>query len=152
VHILCDAESELPIAIKVSAGNMHDVNFATPLLSQARDTINRLPKYVLADAGYSSDRIRQAIRQHFHATPVIDPNPAHKRATARTNVDEDWKALYRQRTSVERLNGRLKGFYKLNDVRVRGKMKVTLHAMLSSVVLLGSALVNPATPRSRVVA
>jgi hypothetical protein len=29
-------------------------------------------------------------------------------------MDADWKALYRQRTAVERLNGRLKGFYKFD--------------------------------------
>ena len=73
----------------------------------------------------------------YRYEPVIDPNAGHKRAVARTPKTEEWKAIYNRRTAVERLNGRLKGFYKLNDVRVRGISKVRLHSLMASVVLLG---------------
>ena len=67
-------------------------------------------------AGYSSDKLRRAIKQHYWAQPLIDPNPRHKRAVAKYPKTPEWKVLYSRRTAVERLNGRLKGFYKLNDL------------------------------------
>ena len=63
VHILCDTQYELPVAVDISAGNVHDVKKATPLLQQARYTYGRFnPDYVICDAGYSSDKLRKAIR------------------------------------------------------------------------------------------
>ena len=59
----------------------------------------------MADAGYSSDPLRRHIRRQYRAEPVIDPNAGHK----------EWKAIYNRRTAVERLNGRLKDFYKLKQ-------------------------------------
>ena len=38
VHVLTDTQYELPIAVDISAGNLHDINKATPLLAQARYT------------------------------------------------------------------------------------------------------------------
>jgi hypothetical protein len=46
---------------------------------------------------------------------------------------------------VERLNG----FYKLNDVHVRGR-KVMLHAMLASMVLLANVVTFPSAIHCRV--
>jgi hypothetical protein len=57
----------------------------------------------------------------YRDTPIIDLNPGHKRACRRTNKTPEWKSFYNKRTAVERLNGRLTAFYKLNDVRVRGR-------------------------------
>ena len=51
--------------------------------------------------------------------------------------------LYNRRTSIERLNGRLKAFRKLNHVRVRGRLKVRVHAMLSVIVCQARALAFP---------
>jgi hypothetical protein len=151
LHILADTTYELPLAFNVSAGNVHDVKRATPLLAEARKVHGGRfhPEYVICDAGYSSQALRHVIRRQYHSEPVIDPNPQHKRAVAKTPDTMEWKAIYRRRTSIERLNGRLKGFYKLNDVRVRGQMKVALHAMLAGIVTLASAIANPSARRSR---
>jgi len=147
-HILCDAVYELPIACDVAPGNVHDVRLATPLLRQARLTMKFQPRYVLADKGYSSKKLRQAIRQHYWATPVIHPNPGHKSAVREIErLLPNWRAIYRQRASVERLNGRLKGFFRLNSIRVRGIQKVRVHMFLSILTLQARALAFPATPR-----
>ena len=53
---------------------------------------------------------------------------------------ERWKALYRQRTSVEREFGRLKTDYGLTPLRVRRLPRVTLHASLAILAQLASAL------------
>jgi len=146
-HILCDAVYELPIVVSITAGNVHDVNKATPLLRQFREYFRVNPKYVLADAGYSSERVRQAIRRQYKAVPVIDPHPSHKKAVERQERIPEWRTIYRRRTAVERLNSRMKAFYRLDSIRVRGKMKVALHALLSTVALEARALAHPMTPR-----
>lgn len=147
-HLLCDAVYELPIVVDVSAGNFHDVRKATPLLRQVRYAHKKSPKYVLADAAYSSERVRHVIRDQYLAVPVIDPNPTHKTAIRRQErLIPEWRALYKQRTGVERLNSRMKAFYRLDSIRVRGKMKVALHALLSAVALEARAVAFPLTMR-----
>ena len=123
---LADTTWELPIAVDVTTGNVHDVNKATPLLRQARYTDSRLfkPDYVICDKGYSSKKLRNAIRRQYFATPIIDPNPAHKTAYAETEKTPEWKMLYGRRTAIERLNGRLKAHRRLDSVRTRGIKKV----------------------------
>jgi IS5 family transposase len=141
VHILADTAWELPIAIDVTAGNVADVKRASPLLRQARFTTNKFhPDYVVCDAGYSSDPLRQHINRQYRAEPIIDPNPSHKKATARTVKTPEWKAIYNRRVSIERLNGRLKAHRKLNSVRTRGRFKVRVHAMLSIIMCQAQAL------------
>lgn len=143
VHILADTQYELPLVADVSRGNLHDVNKATPLLSQARYTHSGFhPQYVICDAGYSSLRLRKAIKRQFRAEPIIDPNPTHKKAMAVERTPE-WKAIYNRRAAIERLNGRLKAFRKLDSVRVRGRFKVRIHALLSVIVLQARALAFP---------
>jgi len=51
-----------------------------------------------------------------------------------------WKALYRQRTAVERGFGRLKTDWGLTPLRVRRLPRVTLHANLTILAQLASAL------------
>lgn len=51
--------------------------------------------------------------------------------------------LYNGRSTVERLNSRLKAFRKLNYVRVRGRFKVRVHALLSVMALQARALAFP---------
>lgn len=142
VHIHCDAETELPLVVDISPGNLHDVNKASPLLSQARYTMGgrfRL-EHVICDAGYSSDKLRRSISQHYWAEPIIDPNPGHKRAFANLVKTPEWRAIYNKRTAIERLNGRLKAHRRLNSVRVRGRFKVRVHVMMSVIVCQAQAL------------
>ncbi|MCH7576984.1 MAG: transposase [Chloroflexi bacterium] len=147
-HILCDAEYELPIVVDVSAGNVSDVRRASPLLYQARHTYSKfVPDYVLCDAGYSSDRLRQLIKRQFRATPLIDPHPLHKKAVAAQQAILEWKTIYNRRSAIERLNGRLKGFFKLDAIRVRGRMKVRNHATMAIMALQARALAFPAQMR-----
>ena len=125
----------------VTAGNVSDVTRASPVLRQARVITGKfLPDYVICDAGYSSDALRFHIKRQYKAEPVIDPNPAHKKASARTNKTPEWKAIYRRSVSIERLNGRLKCHRRLDMVNVRGIRKVGVHAMLSVIVCQALAL------------
>lgn len=51
-----------------------------------------------------------------------------------------WKRIYNQRTSVERVFGRLKGHRKLNMIRVRGLDKVTTHCLMSVLTMQAQAV------------
>lgn len=53
-----------------------------------------------------------------------------------------WKAYYRQRTAVERGFGRLKNDYGLTPLRMRQLPRVTLHASLTILAQLASALLT----------
>ncbi len=57
-----------------------------------------------------------------------------------TAIARELKAIYNQRSAIERLNGRLKDFRKLNYVRVRGRQKVRAHAMMAVLVTQAQAL------------
>lgn len=50
-----------------------------------------------------------------------------------------WKRLYRRRTAVERVNGRLKDFLLLDQLTVRGIEKVRLHATMGLVMMQAGA-------------
>ncbi|MDZ4369836.1 MAG: transposase, partial [Phenylobacterium sp.] len=146
-HILCDTQYELPLVIDTTAGNVHDVKKATPLLGQARRHYTFAPDYVICDAAYSSGKLRMVISRQYRALPIIDPHPRHPKAKARAETIPDWKALYRRRSAIERLNGRLKAFFKLNAVRVRGRSKVKVHAHMSVIALQARAVAFPQQPR-----
>ena len=92
------------------------------------------------------------IKNQYRAEPIIDPNPTHKVIVARNEKTPEWKEIYSQRTSIERLNGRLKGFRKLNSVRVRGRFKVRIHAMMSVIVCQALALATGSRASIRSVA
>ena len=57
-----------------------------------------------------------------------------------------WKALYGQRTAVERAFSRLKGQRSLNHITVRGKQKVTAHCYLALIAM--QAVQQPREPLS----
>lgn len=144
---------ELPIAIRVTAGNVHDGKSVTPLLAQARYTYGRfLPDYVICDSAYSDKKLRKVIKEQYWATPIIDLNPSHKRAVAKTPKTPEWRMIYNRRTAIESLNGRLKSHRKLNAVRVRGCMKVRNHVQLSTIVCQALALATESRDLVRKVA
>ena len=53
---------------------------------------------------------------------------------------EEWNALYSKRTSVERVNSKLKEHRRLNSHCHRGLGKVQLHCLMSVLSLLITAL------------
>jgi len=139
VHLMADTTYELPIAASVTKGNIADVRQATPLLSQARYITGKFhPQYVICDAGYSSNKLRHAIKRQYRAEPIIKVNLSHKKALFVET--EGWKSLYNRRSSIERVFGRLKCYRRLNNVTVRRIQKVTVHCFLSLIVVQAQAL------------
>lgn len=137
LHLLVDAEYELPIAAHVSAGNVHDAKRASNVLSEAQFTRHGKfrPHFVMADKGYSGKPIQDLVRCYW-AKPIIDVNAAHEklaRRTAKRRATPEFAALYKQRTAVERVFSRLKGQRALNRITVRSLAKVTVHCYLALV-------------------
>ncbi len=140
LHLIVDCESELPIAAHVSAGNVHDVTRASNVLSEGRTTYGKFGKgaCILADQGYSSQGLFDLVKRQYNSRPIIDINKGHKTLKAKYAADmatPEWKALYKQRQSVERAFSRLKGQRSLKHIRVRGMRKVTVHCYLSLIAM-----------------
>jgi len=139
LHLLADTQYELPIAAKLTAGSVHDVRVAGRLLSEARFTYGKFyPKHVVCDADYCSRKLRHLIRHQYHGNPIIKANLAHKKSLFPET--KEWQALYNRRTSIERLFARLKGYRRLNSITVRRIRKVTVHCLLSLIVVQAQAL------------
>jgi len=143
LHLAVDCEHELPVGAHVSAGNVHDSQRATNTLSEMHRAQCFTPRFVIADAGYSSTKLRQAIKGRYHAKPIIKANPTHK--AAKEPETAAFRALYSQRQAAERVFSRLKGQRSLNYITVRGRSKVTAHCYLSLIALQATT----AIPRHR---
>ena len=139
LHLAVDTRYEIPLAAVITSANVHDTRGATRVLSEARFTNGAFhPDYVTADAGYSSDKLRQHIRRQYRSEAVIKANPRHKKALALETPA--FRLTYNTRVSVERCFSRLKEHRSLNTVTVRGVRKVAIHVCLSLIVLQAQAL------------
>lgn len=139
LHLLVDTEHELPIAASVATASIHDVRMASRVFSEARFTYSKFhPQYVIADAGYSSDKFRRLIKRQYRGEPIIKVNKRHKKSLFVET--KEWQRLYNRRTAIERLFGRLKCYRRLNNVTVRRIQKVTVHCFLSLIVVQAQAL------------
>jgi transposase len=139
LHVLADADYELPIAANLTTASINDVKVAPRVLANARYTYSRFhPDYIICDAGYSSKKLRTMIRWQYRAQPIIKVNRTHKKALF-PETDE-WRAIYSKRTGIERLFARLKGYRRLNNITVRRIRKVTVHCFVSLIVTQAQAL------------
>ena len=101
--------------------------------------------YDLMDAAYDAAEIRAHSESLGHV-PIIDVNPRRdadrkrelkREAQARRTAGHvDAKEVrYRERSTVERVNGRLKDEFGARQVRVRGHRKVLCHLMFGVLAL-----------------
>ena len=102
-------------------------------------------RYDLMDAAYDAAEIRVHSESLGHV-PIIDVNPRNSAALKR-DLQQEAKARrtlgqvyakdvrYRERSTVERVNGRLKDEFGARQVRVRGHSKVLCHLMFGVLAL-----------------
>ena len=99
IHALCDALGN-PLKFVVTAGQVSDFTQAEALLENVDG------QYVLADKGYDSNTIVEAI-ESIGAEAVIPPRASRK-------VQREYDAeLYKERNLVERLFNKMKHFRRL---------------------------------------
>ena len=108
-HILVDGNGT-PLEVEVSAGQVHDTQEFEPLLKkvQVRQKCGRpksRPKRLAGDKGYSSERIRQYLKDRD--IEAIIPHKDNEAARHDPSVQFD-KETYRRRSIVEQVIGWLK--------------------------------------------
>ena len=133
----------IPISCLLTSASVHDSQAAIPLATLTARRVTSL--YDLMDSAYDAPEIR-AFSQKLGHVPIIDLNP---RRRAEVKAERKREALaercighlspqarrYRERSTVERVNGRLKEEFGGRHVRVRGPDKVMCHLMFGILAL-----------------
>ena len=92
----------------------------------------------LMDSAYDCDGIREISRKFGHV-PIIDRN---QRRGEKLEFDPAEKTRFNERTTVERVFGRLKDEFGGRMVRVRGSTKVMAHLMFGILALTADQLLK----------
>lgn len=137
------ADGQIPISCILTSASLHDSQAAIPLALTTAQRVTSL--YDLSDAAYDAPLIHERIRSLGHI-PIIDANP-RRDAARKTELQAEAQrqkllnftyaeeVRYRERTTVERVNARLKDEFGGRTVRVRGHAKVMCHLMFGIIAL-----------------
>ena len=135
------ADGDVPLTGLLTSASLHDSQAAIPLAKLTSARVDHC--YELMDTAYGASQIRDEARARGRV--AIIPEQPHRgckaeavaEALARRNIRmptaEDVR--YQQRTSVERVNARLKDEFGGRFVRVRGHIKVMCHLMFGILAL-----------------
>ena len=137
------ADGGIPISCILTSASLHDSQVAIPLATMSAARVTSL--YDLMDSAYEAAEIKEHSASLGHVA-IIDDNPRrdaarkqalHTEAQAQRACGYQYPAdvRYRQRSTVERVNGRLKDEFGGRHVRVRGHAKVMCHLMFGVVAL-----------------
>ena len=137
------ADGAIPVTALLTSASLNDSQAAIPLATMTARRVANC--YDLMDASYDAPEIAAACRE-LGRVPIIPEQPRRDKkkkeamaaeAKARRAIDfvapEDVR--YRQRTTAERVNARLKDEFGGRFVRVRGHAKVMCHLMFGILAL-----------------
>lgn len=143
------ADGGIPISCLLSSASMHDSQAAIPLTEITHHRVVNL--YDLMDSAYDVPGIHSHSRSLGHV-PIIDTHPrstagkqaltAENRARAATNIKPAEALRYNERSTVERVNGRLKDEFGGRHLRVRGHARVMCHLMFGILALTADQLMR----------
>ncbi len=123
------ADGGIPISAMLTSASVHDSQVFIPLARKSAARVDSL--YDLADAGYCSPLLCDYSRSLGHV-PLIDHNP---RRGEKIPFAPHEAVRYRERSTVERANARLKDEFGGRSIFVRGPVKVMAHLMFGVVAL-----------------
>jgi hypothetical protein len=126
----------LPISVALTAASVRDSQAAIPLMKLSSARVDYL--YDAMDPAYDAELIDQMSRS-LGQVPIIDKN---SRGQEVVPLAPHEAARHRERTVVERCNGRLKGDFGADQVMVRGPSKVLLHLMFGVLALFADQLLK----------
>lgn len=136
------SDGGIPVSCILSSASLHDSQVAIPLAEMTNQRVSNC--YDLMDAAYDSPLIKAHSWSLGHV-PLIDENPRTKTRKAEIKLEQKSKRhaqyktaediRYNERSTVERVNGRLKDEYGARMVRVRGSEKVMTHLMFGVIAL-----------------
>ena len=130
------ADGQIPITPLITSASLHDSQSAIPLATMSSERVTNL--YDLMDSAYDCDGIREISRKFGHV-PIIDRN---QRRGEKLEFDPAEKTRFNERTTVERVFGRLKDEFGGRMVRVRGSTKVMAHLMFGILALTADQLLK----------
>jgi len=143
------ADGGIPISCLLSSASMHDSQAAIPLAEITSKRVCNL--YDLMDSAYDVPGIHAHSRSLGHV-PIIDPHPRgavgkkkltkESKARATINMKPSEMVRYHERTTVERVNGRLKDEFGGRHLRVRGDAKAMCHLMFGILALTADQLMR----------
>lgn len=147
------ADGGIPISCILTSASLHDSQAAIPLATMTEQRVTHL--YELMDSAYDSKEIKEYSLLHGHV-PIIDVNPRNNtqlrmdlaleekaRKTIRMEFTDDRR--YNERSTAERVNGRLKDEFGGRMIRVRGHAKIMCHLMFGIVALTVDQLMRMVT-------
>ena len=123
-------DREIPISAVLTSASVHDSQVAIPLATMTAEKVTVL--YVLMDAAYDAAEIRDHSKG-LDQVALIDFNrrgPNDTRAFAPHEAQR-----YKERSTAERVNSRLKDEFGGRMIRVRGPQKVMTHLMFGLIAL-----------------
>lgn len=144
------ADGSIPISCILTSASTHDSQVAIPLATLSAQKVISL--YDLMDAAYDIKEIKEYSR-FLHHVPIIDANPRRNKelkselaAEAKRQKLLNWKPpekiRYNERSTVERVNGRLKDEFGGRSVQVQGHAKVMCHLMFGVLALTVDQLIR----------
>jgi hypothetical protein len=134
------ADGAIPIAALLTSASLHDSQASIPL---ALITAGRVTNcYDVMDAAYDAKSIRDHSQSLGHV-PLIDFNHRSPKDTRAFSPHEAQR--YKERSTAERVNARLKDEFGGRMIRVRGNQKVMAHLMFGLIALTVDQLIRCVT-------
>lgn len=130
------ADGMIPISAVLTSASVHDSQVAIPLATITAQRVTHL--YDLMDAAYCSPLLRAHSESLGHV-PLIDHNP---RSGEKIEFAPHQAQRFKERSTVERVNARLKDDFGAHRVNVRGPAKVMTHLMFGVLVLTADQLLR----------
>lgn len=137
------ADGQVPVNCVLTSASTHDSQVAIPLAELTSKRVTNL--YDLMDSAYDALEIKNKSRELGHV-PIININPrrdtvlkqeieAEKPRLDLINFELPEAVRYNERSTSERVNGRLKDEFGGRHIRVRGHAKIFCHLMFGILVV-----------------
>lgn len=130
------ADGQIPISCILTSASVYDNQVALPLATMTASRVNNC--YDLMDAAYDCRIIREHSISLGHQ-PIIDYNG---RGGRKREFAPHEKERYKERTTVERVIGRLKDEFGGRMIRVRGAPKVMASLMFGILALTADEILR----------
>ncbi len=142
------ADGGIPISCVLTSASVHDSQVAIPLAKISNERVTNL--YDLMDSAYDAPQIHEISRELGHIS-LIDQHPrrdkelktelkAENKRCRRVGYQTAETVRYKERSTVERVNARLKDEFGGRVVRVKGPAKVMCHLMFGILALTGNQM------------
>jgi transposase len=131
------ADGAIPISAILTSASTHDSQVAIPLATITAQRVESC--YDLMDSAYDAQIIRDH-SQSLNHVPLIDFNHRHE-SDKRAFLPHEAQR-YKERSTAERVNSRLKDEFGALMIRVRGHAKVMTHLMFGVIALTVDQLVR----------